>query len=90
MIDPTFPSYFEMLSAAADYLGVELRDAFGAAGLSHLHWVAARYDHCLSHARASRVHAVLARHAQTGETLVPKRLHGSQDTKARRVDAIAV
>jgi hypothetical protein len=87
MIDAYFPTYFEMLRAEAECLGVDLKDAFAAAGLSHMHWVAARYDHCLSHARALRVHQVLTRLAQTGEALVPKRVHRPQDAKARRVDA---
>jgi len=90
MIDPTIPSYFEMLQAAADHLGVELRDAFEAAGLSHMHWVAARYEQCLSHTRACRVHAVLARYAQTGEAIVPKRVHPPQNAPAGRVDAVAL
>jgi hypothetical protein len=90
MIEPSFPSYFEMLQAQADVLGVDLRVAFSAAGLSHLHWVAARYEHCLSHTRACRVHAVLARYAQTGEALVSQGLHRSKDPKAGRVDAVAL
>ena len=86
MIDCSFPSYIEMLTAEADHLQVSLQDAAAWAGLPHI----IGSGHALTYAYAKRVHDALFAYATTGQAPVPKRVHCAQDAEVGCVHPLFV